>query len=435
MTSRKAWAAGLVAVAVWSPALRAQQVPGVPPIGAAGGASGAASSALGAGGGLGGAATAAQPTTLWSFLGLSSSNLQACQAKICASQLGQMANSMVTGPLGAVTGGFLPALCPPPTAAQAAALANQPGAGAQAAAAKIQADEAGAKARVAAVEYLGTVDCARWPEATDALVKALLEDHNECVRFAAAKALNSGCCCNKDTIEALRICVSGETKKGNAPETSPRVKAAAFAALQNCLMRVPEDLPEEKIKPPDPERSQPPGVPLPPRPERSTMNAADGTHIATAYVDAGHGPSSASDRKPQKSFNQTVDEARRTLFQVSRNPRPPAFLPTGKRSVFDVVAKARQDAKIATLQHAREQGYVPPRPNTDDPGVAPASYNPAAATFQANPTPPSEPIPMSWTEMPGQQTGNDPSAIATNNNARRGLIGMLFQSRNRQPDQ
>ena len=218
-----------------------------------------------------------------------------------------MANSMVTGPLGAVTGGFLPALCPPPTAAQAAALANQPGAGAQAAAAKIQADEAGAKARVAAVEYLGTVDCSRWPEASDALVKALLEDHNECVRFAAAKALNSGCCCNKDTIEALRICVSGETKKGNAPETSPRVKAAAFAALQNCLMRVPEDLPVEKIespdfnvKPPDPAGTQTPGVPAPPRPERSSMKAADGTHIATAYHDASRGPRAAHRSKATK---------------------------------------------------------------------------------------------------------------------------------------
>jgi hypothetical protein len=435
MTSRKAWTAGLVALAVWSPALRAQ-VPGVPPIGAAGGA-GVASSALGAGGGLGGglggAATAAQPTTLWSFLGLSGSNLQACKAKLCASQLGQMANSMVTGPLGAITGGFLPALCPPPTAAQAAALANQPGAGAQAAAAKIQASEAGAKARVAAVEYLGTVDCSRWPEATSALVKALLEDPNECVRFAAAKALNSGCCCNKDTIEALRICVSGETKKGNAPETSPRVKAAAFAALQNCLMKVPEEPTPETA--PMPERSQPPGVPAPPKPERSTMHAADGTHIATAYTAAAHGPDTAATPIAQKSFNQTVDEARRTLFQVSRNPRPPAFLPTGKRSVFDVLSKARQDAKNANLRHAREQGQVPPVPSTVDPSFAPASYNPAAAPFQGNPTPSTQPVPLSAIESPGQQAEIDPSALASGNNARRGLLGMLFQSRSRPADQ
>jgi hypothetical protein len=441
MTSRKAWTVGLVVLAVWSPAVRAQGVPPIPPVGGLAGGAGGAGSALGAGGGLagglGGATTAAQPTTLWSFLGLSSSNLQACKAKFCASPFGTMANSMVTGPLGAVTGGFLPTLCPPPTAAQAAALANQPGAGAQSAAAKIQADEAGAKARVAAVEYLGTVDCSRWPEASDALVKALLEDHNECVRFAAAKALNSGCCCNKDTIEALRICVSGESKKGNAPETSPRVKAAAFSALQNCLMKVPADLPPEPS--PSPERSQTPGVPAPPKPEgsRSSMKAADGTHIATAYT---NGPSEhfrSTDRKPQKTFGQTVDEARRTLFQVSRSPRQPNFLPTGKRSLLDVMAKSRQDAKAATLQQAREQGQVPPPPNTLDPGLAPAAYSPVASPYYNNAVPATttNPMPVSAVDVLNQQTGNGPSTIAPNNNARRGLIGMLFQSRDQQANQ
>src|SRR5437016_1696634 len=80
---------------------------------------------------------------------------------------------------------------------------------AAAAAAKIKADEAAAKARVAAVEYLGTVDCHYWPDATDALIMALRADRNECVRFAAASVLNSGCCCNKKTIEALNITVAG----------------------------------------------------------------------------------------------------------------------------------------------------------------------------------------------------------------------------------
>jgi hypothetical protein len=431
MTSRKAWTAGLVVLAVWSPALRAQ-VPGVPAIPGAAGAStaGAATSALG--GGLGGATTAAQPTTLWSFLGLSGNNLAACKAKFCASQLGQMANSMVTGPIGAVTGGFLPALCPPPTAAQAAALANQPGAGAQAAAAKIQASEAGAKARVAAVEYLGTVDCSRWPEATDALVKALLEDPNECVRFAAARALNSGCCCNKATIEALRICVSGETKKGNAPETSPRVKAAAFSALQNCLMKVPEDLPPDVG--PTPETNERRVVPTPPKPEGASNRAIDGTHIAASYTPAETGRLAPADRKPQKSFSQTVDEARRTMFQVSRNPRQPNYLPTGKRSMLDVLAKSRQDAKAANIQHARDQGLAPPQPNTVDSGFTPAAYTPGGQ-LQANPTS-TNAGPMSYTPPGGNelQDGNDPSALATSRTSRRGLIGMMFPPRNPQAD-
>ncbi len=344
---------------------------------------------------------------------------------------------MVTGPLGAVTGGFLPTLCPPPTAAQAAALANQPGAGAQAAAAKIQADEAGAKARVAAVEYLGTVDCSRWPEASDALVKALLEDHNECVRFAAAKALNSGCCCNKDTIEALRICVSGETKKGNAPETSPRVKAAAFAALQNCLMKVPEDLPPEK--PPTPERSQTPGVPPPPRPEgRSSMNAADGTHIATAYTSESserlrrhrsattkivqpdcrrgtpHFVSSLPQSAPAQPSCRPASEACSTCWpRPGRTPRPrPCSTPASR-------ARFRLRPTRSTRASRRPPTALPRR------------------TVQATRSPPTtrNPMAVSAVDVPNQQTGNDPSTIAPNNNARRGLIGMLFQSRDRQADQ
>ena len=105
MTSRRAWIAGLVGMALAAPAA-VVQVPALPS-GAGAAAPGAASSVAaagtgaGAGGGAVAVAQAAQPTTLWSFLGLSGSNLAACKAKLCASQLGQMANSLVTGPVGA----------------------------------------------------------------------------------------------------------------------------------------------------------------------------------------------------------------------------------------------------------------------------------------------------------------------------------------------
>ena len=120
------------------------------------------------------------------------------------------------------------------------ALLQCPAPGAAATAAKIQASEADAKARVAAVEYLGTVDCTRWKEATTAFNNALRADPNECVRYAAARVLNSGCCCNKQTIEVLLRSASPAKHRRQSPETSPRVKAAAFNALQNCLTRVPE---------------------------------------------------------------------------------------------------------------------------------------------------------------------------------------------------
>ncbi len=56
-------------------------------------------------------------------------------------------------------------------------------------AAKIVAEETGAKWRRAAVRYLGTVDHHYYPEAEAALVAALRADRNELVRLEAAQAL------------------------------------------------------------------------------------------------------------------------------------------------------------------------------------------------------------------------------------------------------
>src|SRR5208337_4002925 len=102
MSSPKTWVAGLLVLALASsPRTRAQDA------GAAavpGGASTAAASGLGAAGGgaaaPAAAAPAAAPQTLGGFFGLSSSNIHACITKLCNTQLGQMANSFVTGPMG-----------------------------------------------------------------------------------------------------------------------------------------------------------------------------------------------------------------------------------------------------------------------------------------------------------------------------------------------
>ena len=157
--------------------------------------------------------------------------LQLCRDKFCQSQFGQMLGGFTAGPLAGVTGGFLPSVCPPaPSPATLSALESQAGPmGAEAVAGKIKQSEADAKARVAAIEYLGTVDCNRWKEARIALINGLRADPNECVRYAAARVLNTGCCCSKPVIEVLRVCVSGEDTDGNPPETSQRVKAAAFS--------------------------------------------------------------------------------------------------------------------------------------------------------------------------------------------------------------
>lgn len=215
---------------------------------------GAASAAGGAAGALGApaAATAGQPATLWSFLGLSKAQKAACLQQLCANPLlGPAANAMLA-PVSVFTGGLFGGLCPP---SSAFGQGNSP---AQQVASAVAADEAAAKQRVAAVEYLATVDCHYWPDVEEAIIASLRTDRNECVRYAAAKALITGCCCGKKTIEALRIVVDRLETDGNPSENSDRVVAAACLALQRCLAvycettepkpaELPEALPEESI--------------------------------------------------------------------------------------------------------------------------------------------------------------------------------------------
>jgi hypothetical protein len=274
-----------------------------------------------------------------------------------------MVNSLNAGPVAGLTGGFIPSICPPaPTAAQLAAMEAEGGPeGAEAVEGKIKKSEADAKARVEAVEYLGTAECERWPEARKALINALRADPNECVRYAAARALNSGCCCSKPVIEALKICVAGEESDGNPPEGSARVKAAAFSALQNCLMKIPEELPPE-VPPPARERER--GGPAPdlkPLPVPATEGRnndrsryLDADHMMVAHTAPAPRRTDRLERQaPPKTFTQTVDEARKTLFQVSQSPKPSAVLPPGKRTLLHAFLKARQD--LANRQQAEAE--------------------------------------------------------------------------------
>ena len=197
------------------------QVPGAPPVP---GLPGAGLPGIGPG-----PAAPTPPKTLWGFLGLSKEQKEFCKRKICASPLGQLLNNS-TAPLQALSGGLIPPFCPmTPTIAE---LADP---GAVGAAAKIKLDEAGVKARKAAVRYLGTVDCHYWPEAEDGLIGALRGDRSECVRYEAALALGNGCCCTKKTIEALTIVVSCSNRDNAPKENSERVVEAARRALDHCL--------------------------------------------------------------------------------------------------------------------------------------------------------------------------------------------------------
>src|SRR5438094_4779824 len=64
----------------------------------------------------------------------------------------------------------------------------------EAAAVKMRRDEAKARSRIVAVQYLATMPCDHSAEAESALLTALRDDAHENVRFEAAKALASGCC-------------------------------------------------------------------------------------------------------------------------------------------------------------------------------------------------------------------------------------------------
>src|SRR5207244_11907842 len=168
--------------------------------------------------------------TLWSFLGISKPQIDVCRLKVCNSPLGQLMNN-TSKPLNALGGGMLGSCCPPINPADL----MKPADSAEGLAARIKAEEADAKARRAAVRYLGTVDCRWFPEAEEVLINSLRKDRNECVRMEAALALSRGCCCTKKVVAALTETVEGGKKIGPVPENSERVKAIASGALSHCI--------------------------------------------------------------------------------------------------------------------------------------------------------------------------------------------------------
>ena len=292
------------------------------------------------------AAAPAQPATLWSFLGLSKSNLSACKTKFCGSQLGTLVNSGMTGPLSAITGGLIGGCCPTtPNAAQLAA-AGAAG-GPQGLAAQIQAEEAQAKAKIAAIEYLATVDCKRWPEAEKVLVDRLRSDRNECVRYAAARALGTGCCCTKKTIAGLKLVVECSDADGNPMEGSERVKSAAWYALNHCVTRYVPPKPAPRERPSEPTRPE----------------------FPTAYQPGSRLPSyeETLENTPDELL---IEEARKVLIAARGAPLGNQTLPTGSRSLFNAVYKAA----------------APPQPQAQVQGLQdPALRNPAAAPERSQP--------------------------------------------------
>lgn len=303
MKKWKAYIAGLATIASLSGSLWAQApaIPGVP-----------------AAPGVPGAAAATPVGGLHQFLGLTPEIKEAKKRYICSKPIGMMMSQMLA-PMRAFTGGLFGNCCPGPS------LLDTLKPGAEGAANKIKKDEAEAKARRAAMRYLGTVDCHFWPEAEKELIGGLRADRNECVRWEAAMALGGGCCCTKRTIEALLISATGSDKDGNPSETCDRVRAAAFASLQHCLSCFSEEVAADK------KLDKPPEAPKPeaPKDKPEKLSGLDSSLQLTGYYDK-------LDAKP---MSQTVSEARKAVSAGSGlSFKEHRKLPSGERGMYNILA-------------------------------------------------------------------------------------------------
>jgi hypothetical protein len=209
-------------------------------------------------------------------------------------------------PLGALSGGLAPPLIP---SGPAAANLGKPPTSAAGAAARIQAQEADAKARREAVRYLGTVDCRYYPEAAAALALALRTDPSECVRYEAALALNRSCCCAPKTVAALKAAASGRSDDQNPPECSERVRAAAESALMHCAL------------------SAPPVPPVPQLPLEKPISSAGGPVPADQWRPAATTARPAPVPAPAAQPVSEIPAGQRGLLQITRHALLPEAAP------------------------------------------------------------------------------------------------------------
>lgn len=267
--------AGLLASVMLTSSVFAQ-VPAAPATPAA--AAAAAPAAPAGAAGASGAASQGFP-----FCQKCAAQCKICSAWFCQTPLGQLFNNAMM-PMSAISGGLLTSCCPTvPSAADLAAVADDPGP--MGAAAAVAVDEANAKKRKAAVHYLSTADCHWWPEVEKALIIALRTDRNECVRLEAAIGLGKGCCCTRRVIEALAITVEGSSRDGNPSENSERVRTCALASLNHCLCCYRS--PPEPVQAEDKEKAPPAAQRLQPQPlpagVQSSLAAFNGSAGLSPY--------------------------------------------------------------------------------------------------------------------------------------------------------
>ena len=314
--------------------------------------------------GVAGVASGAQQvTTIWQKIIPSKEKCQQLKQDFCDHPMGQMINTMMI-PYTAFSGGLISPCCPPdePNPDDLKKSSEDPAG----AAAKIKADEAGAKERRANMRYLGTVDCHYWPEAEGALITGLRTDKNECVRWEAALSLGKGCCCTRKTIEALRITVIQSEKDGNPYEKSERVRAAALRALNHCL-KCFRELPKFDPK------------------ERPATTAAAPKLLPEYFAKLEPG-----------SDERIVAEAREAVAKLNQPPKANALIQTGNRTVSHIIDRTAPASAAAPIAPAAVAAAGGP--------VRPVAANAAAPAAAKAPAPKGDLLQM-WR---GSQGGGEP---------------------------
>lgn len=309
------------------------------------------------------AAGGAAPRNIWSFFMMTpeqkaahKQNMAMCRAWFCQTRIGQFANNMLM-PAGALTGGMLGPICPGPLSPNQADLLKPP-TSAEGAAARIKAEEAQAKAKIAALEYLGTVDCHYYPEAQAALILGLRAEKNECVRLAAAKALANGCCCNAKVVKALTISVNCSSEDKFPSEHSELVRTYAYVALERCMRKCIEGEPEPSPEPP-------------PAAKQAMFQTVSpfGSHseYMTSILMANYFATSGGDSKVFSDARLTLSKGLRISPQTIERLSPPRNLRDAVMPGFEPIRPANLIDKLDTRKLVSAPKFITTLPKSSTP--------------------------------------------------------------------
>jgi hypothetical protein len=218
----------------------------------------------------GGTAVAAEPVTLWNFLGIPQGLNKFHDAAV--NRRGNHPNLERKDPLKRIAD-------PENLKSDNPAIKE---------AAKIKKEEDLKKQKIKAIKYLGTVGCGCYTGVREALLAAL-DDCTEEVRKEAAiafcEAAGSHCdrcgdsCCNAEVMQKLHEMAYGTDEKGCCIESSAEVRAAAANALNACgLKHPPGAAPETPIQPiEETPKEVPVESPKPPVPKQASAMIMDPT--------------------------------------------------------------------------------------------------------------------------------------------------------------